>query len=157
MSASPTVKTLVSIGPGIPDGFHDWHKEINNVPAFVRPKHVNDNSDTLLMYFTSGTSGEPKMVAHDHLYALGHITTGVFWHNLREDSIHLTVADTGWGKAVWGNCMDSGLQEPLFSCSIHEKFTADKHIKTDGEVSYHIVLCTSDGLSFYDSRRLFYI
>ena len=58
--------------------------------------------DTMLMYFTSGTSGEPKMVAHDYLYPLGHIVTGVFWHNLTEDSIHLTVADTGWGKAAWG-------------------------------------------------------
>lgn len=129
MSASPTVKTLVSIGPGVPDGFHDWHKEINNVPAFVRPKHVNDNSDTLLMYFTSGTSGEPKMVAHDHLYALGHITTGVFWHNLREDSIHLTVADTGWGKAVWGKLYGQWFAGAVVFVFDHEKFTADKLLR----------------------------
>lgn len=129
MSASPTVKTLVSIGPGGPDGFHDWHKEINNVPAFVRPKHVNDNSDTLLMYFTSGTSGEPKMVAHDHLYALGHITTGVFWHNLREDSIHLTVADTGWGKAVWGKLYGQWFAGAVVFVFDHEKFTADKLLR----------------------------
>ena len=57
MSASPTVETLVSIGPEVPPGFHDWHKEIDNAPAFVRPAHVNDNDDMLLMYFTSGTSG----------------------------------------------------------------------------------------------------
>ena len=129
MSASPTVKTLVSIGPGVPDGFHDGHKEINNVPAFVRPKHVNDNSDTLLMYFTSGTSGEPKMVAHDHLYALGHITTGVFWHNLREDSIHLTVADTGWGKAVWGKLYGQWFAGAVVFVFDHEKFTADKLLR----------------------------
>ena len=56
----------------------------------------------MLAYFTSGTSGEPKLVAHDYLYALGHLTTGVFWHHLHPGSIHLTVADTGWGKAAWG-------------------------------------------------------
>lgn len=67
-----------------------------------RPAVVNDNSDISLMYFTSGTSGEPKMVAHDFTYPLGHIITASFWHNLNEDSLHLTLADTGWGKAVWG-------------------------------------------------------
>ena len=96
------VPILVSIGPKEDEGFHSWHKEWNDAPAFERPFTPNDNSDTMLMYFTSGTSGEPKMVAHDFLYALGHLSTGVFWHNLKEDSLHLTVADTGWGKAVWG-------------------------------------------------------
>ncbi|MDE5979184.1 MAG: AMP-binding protein, partial [Muribaculaceae bacterium] len=70
--------------------------------GFRRPAHVNDNSDVMLLYFTSGTSGEPKMVAHDFTYPLGHIVTARFWHNLRPGDIHLTLADTGWGKAVWG-------------------------------------------------------
>ena len=136
MSASPTVETLVSIGPEVPPGFHDWHKEIDNAPAFVRPAHVNDNDDMLLMYFTSGTSGEPKMVAHDHLYALGHITTGAFWHNLREDSIHLTVADTGWGKAVWGKLYGQWFAGAIVFVFDHEKFTADKLLKQMEK--YHI-------------------
>lgn len=99
---SPTLRTLISVDPDAPEGFHSWRDEWGAAPAFVRPEHVNANDDIMLMYFTSGTSGEPKMVAHDFLYALGHLTTGVFWHNLSEDSLHLTVADTGWGKAVWG-------------------------------------------------------
>lgn len=136
MSTSPTVETLVSIGPEVPPGFHDWHKEIDNAPAFVRPAHVNDNDDMLLMYFTSGTSGEPKMVAHDHLYALGHITTGAFWHNLREDSIHLTVADTGWGKAVWGKLYGQWFAGAVVFVFDHEKFTADKLLKQMEK--YHI-------------------
>ncbi len=136
MSASPTVETLVSIGPEVPSGFHDWHKEIDNAPAFVRPAHVNDNDDMLLMYFTSGTSGEPKMVAHDHLYALGHITTGAFWHNLREDSIHLTVADTGWGKAVWGKLYGQWFAGAVVFVFDHEKFTADKLLRQMEK--YHI-------------------
>lgn len=123
---SPTLKTLVSIGPEVPDGFHDWHKEWTAAPEFVRPEHVNDNGDTMLMYFTSGTSGEPKMVAHDFLYALGHITTGVFWHNLTEDSIHLTVADTGWGKAAWGKLYGQWFAGAAVFVFEHQKFTADK-------------------------------
>ena len=129
MSESPTVKTLISIGPKVPKNFHSWHEEIGNAPAFVRPSHVNDNNDIMLMYFTSGTSGEPKMVAHNYLYPLGHITTGVFWHNLHENSIHLTVADTGWGKAVWGKLYGQWFAGAAVFVFNHEKFTAEKILK----------------------------
>lgn len=125
---SPTLQTLVSIGPKQAEGFHDWHKEWNDAPAFVRPEK-NDNSDTMLMYFTSGTSGEPKMVAHDFLYAMGHLTTGVYWHNLSSDSIHLTVADTGWGKAVWGKFYGQWFAGAAVFVFDHEKFTADKILR----------------------------
>ena len=136
MSESQTVHTLISVGPEVPDGFHDWHKEWKNAPAFVRPNHVNTNDDTMLMYFTSGTSGEPKMVAHDFLYALGHLTTGVFWHNLSEDSIHLTVADTGWGKAVWGKFYGQWFAGAAVFVFDHEKFTAEKLLRKIEQ--YHI-------------------
>jgi len=123
---SPTLETVVSIGPDVPSWAHDWHKEWNGAPAFVRPEPKNENSDMMLMYFTSGTSGEPKMVAHDFLYAIGHLTTGVFWHNLSPDSIHLTVADTGWGKAVWGKFYGQWFAGAAVFVFDHVKFTADK-------------------------------
>ena len=129
MSESPTVKTLISIGPKVPENFHSWHEEIGSASAFVRPSHVNDNNDIMLMYFTSGTSGEPKMVAHNYLYPLGHITTGVFWHNLHENSIHLTVADTGWGKAVWGKLYGQWFAGAAVFVFNHDKFTAEKILK----------------------------
>ena len=129
MNESPTVKTLISIGPKVPENFHSWHEEIGNASAFVRPSHVNDNNDIMLMYFTSGTSGEPKMVAHNYLYPLGHITTGVFWHNLHENSIHLTVADTGWGKAVWGKLYGQWFAGAAVFVFNHDKFTAEKILK----------------------------
>ena len=135
MSESPTVKVLVAVnsdaqkGTAVPEGFHNWEEEWQQAPAFKRPAFVNDNDDTMLMYFTSGTSGEPKMVAHDYLYAMGHLTTGVFWHNLSEDSIHLTVADTGWGKAVWGKFYGQWFAGAIVFVFDHEKFNADTMLR----------------------------
>ena len=128
MSESPTVKVYITVtdhGKPIPKGFHDWQSEWQKAPKFVRPAFVNENDDTILMYFTSGTSGEPKMVAHDYLYAMGHLTTGVFWHNLHEGSLHLTVADTGWGKAVWGKFYGQWFAGATVFVFDHEKFSAD--------------------------------
>ena len=104
---------------------HDWQTEWKQAPKFVKPAFVNSNDDTMLMYFTSGTSGEPKMVAHDYLYAMGHLSTGVFWHNLHEGSLHLTVADTGWGKAVWGKFYGQWFAGATVFVFDHEKFNAD--------------------------------
>ena len=98
----PTLKYCISIGPDVPEGWLDFSKGCEEAAPFVRPEHPNSNDDISLMYFTSGTTGEPKMVAHDFTYPLGHIITGSYWHNLHESSLHLTLADTGWGKAVWG-------------------------------------------------------
>ena len=142
MPESPSVKLLVAVNSmseydkPIPEGFHDWHKEWINAPEFKRPDNVNSNEDTMLMYFTSGTSGEPKMVAHDYLYALGHLTTGVFWHNLKEHSLHLTVADTGWGKAVWGKLYGQWFAGAAVFVYDHEKFTAEKIMRQIEK--YHI-------------------
>lgn len=98
----PTVTSVISTGPIVPEGWLDFNEGIESAAPFVRPELPNTNDDISLMYFTSGTTGNPKMVAHDFTYPLGHIITGSFWHNVHEDSLHLTLADTGWGKAVWG-------------------------------------------------------
>ena len=99
---SPSIKNVISIGPEIPTGWEDFNSGCEAAPEFVKPEFVNSNDDISLMYFTSGTTGEPKMVAHDFTYPLGHIITAKYWHNLDENSLHFTLADTGWGKAVWG-------------------------------------------------------
>ena len=122
MPESPTVKTLVSIGPEVAEGFEDFHKGIENAAPFTRPKHANSNEDISLMYFTSGTTGNPKMVAHDFTYPLGHIVTGSYWHNLHPDSLHLTIADTGWGKAVWGKLYGQWIAGANVFVYDHEKF-----------------------------------
>lgn len=120
---SPSLETLVSVGPIVPKGFHDWHRELPLAEPLMRMEH-NSKDDTLLMYFTSGTSGEPKMVAHPHTYALGHLTTGVYWHKLHRGSIHLTVADTGWGKAVWGKMYGQWFAGATVFIYDHKKFAA---------------------------------
>lgn len=142
MAASPSVKVLVAVNSiaqkdnPVPQGFHDWRKEWAEAPAFIRPETVNSNDDTMLMYFTSGTSGEPKIVAHDYLYALGHLATGAYWHNLNEESVHLTVADTGWGKAVWGKLYGQWLAGAAVFVFDHEKFSADKIMSAMAK--YHV-------------------
>ena len=123
MPESPTTKLLISVGPEVPEGFLDFHEGIRHAAPFVRPQHVNTNDDIMLMYFTSGTTGEPKMVAHDFTYPLGHISTGCFWHNLHEGSLHLTIADTGWAKAAWGKLYGQWLAGANIFVYYHEKFT----------------------------------
>ncbi len=133
---SPTVEKVVSTGPYIPQGFEDFGKGIEQAVPFVRPEKVNTNEDISLMYFTSGTTGEPKMVAHDFTYPLGHISTGSYWHNLHEDSLHLTIADTGWGKAVWGKLYGQMIAGANVFVYDHEKFTPSEMLKKIQD--YHI-------------------
>lgn len=84
------------------EGWLDFWSGVNSAPEFVRPEWDIDNEDSMLMYFTSGTEGMPKMVVHDFKYPLCHIVTGRYWLNHTEDSIHLTMTDTGWAMAIWG-------------------------------------------------------
>jgi len=121
---SPTVEKLTSIGPIIPEGFDDFHQHLKRAKPFNRPLSVNTNSDTSLLYFTSGTSGHPKMVIHDFTYPLGHIATAAYWHNLHQDSLHLTIADTGWGKAVWGKLYGQWIAGANVFVYDHEKFAS---------------------------------
>ena len=102
MENSPIVKHRILVGENIPEGWVDFKKGTEEADKFVKPEMVNSNDDIMILYFTSGTTAQPKMVIHDFTYPLGHITTAKYWHNLNENSIHLTVADTGWAKAVWG-------------------------------------------------------
>ena len=125
----PSVKSVISVGPEIYEGFEDFTKGIENAPEFVRPENVNTNNDISIIYFTSGTSGNPKMVAHDFTYPLGHIVTGSYWHNLTEESLHLTVADTGWGKAVWGKLYGQMIAGASIFVYDHEKFTPADMLK----------------------------
>ena len=88
------------------DGWLNFDEELAKMSdEFERPTGADATHEyePFLIYFSSGTTGNPKMVAHDHTYAIGHLITAKYWHNVVEDGVHHTSADTGWGKAVWGN------------------------------------------------------
>ncbi|MBR3139321.1 MAG: AMP-binding protein [Methanobrevibacter sp.] len=88
------------------DGWINFNKAIAEESSVYERPSGEENplaDEVFLIYFTSGTSGLPKMVAHKHTYALGHIPTAKYWQNVVEDGVHHTASDTGWGKAVWGN------------------------------------------------------
>lgn len=124
LSKSPTITNLITWGDNIPEGWKNFRKGLEEAKPFVRPEHVNDNKDISILYFTSGTTGEPKMVIHDYTYPLGHIVTAKYWHNLNENSIHLTVSDTGWAKAVWGKLYGQWIVGATVVAYDHEKFTS---------------------------------
>lgn len=99
-----TLKLLVTVGKKT-DGFIPFHEEYENLPAeFPRPKGkaAITARDPMLIYFTSGTSGNPKMVVQDFTYPIGHIITAKYFQCVVEDGLHLTIAETGWAKATWG-------------------------------------------------------
>lgn len=104
MPKSPTVKYLVTVGPERKGwiSFHDEYSKLD--PEFPRPvgEAATHNNDPMLLYFTSGTSGYPKMVLQDFLYPIGHIMTAKYWHGVVDDGLHLSIAETGWAKATWG-------------------------------------------------------
>lgn len=121
----PSLKLLITTNA--PENSHwlDFHKGVDAASSeFIRPtgEEATKNSDIMLIYFTSGTTGMPKMVAHDYLYALAHITTAAFWHRVDPDGIHLTVSDTGWGKAAWGKLYGQWLAETCIMVYDFDKF-----------------------------------
>ncbi len=121
---SPTLKLKAALNLD-KKGWLNFNGEIDKAPAdFPRPAgdEATTNSDKFLLYFTSGTTGMPKMVLHNYTYPLGHILTAVFWQNLRENSLHLTVADTGWAKAAWGKIYGQWLAEAAIFVYDYDKF-----------------------------------
>ena len=92
------------------DGWVDFNAGVR-AASDVFERRETLAADPMLMYFSSGTSGNPKMVLHDSGYAIGHLITAKHWHNVRPDGIHFTIADTGWGKAVWGKFYGQWLME----------------------------------------------
>ena len=89
---------------------------------FTKPAKVNANDDIMLLYFTSGTTGMPKMVRHNFAYPLGHIVTAKYWHQAIPGGLHLTVADTGWAKAAWGKIYGQWLCETAVFVYDYDRF-----------------------------------
>ena len=85
------------------EGWHNFDTEYKLYRSvYPRTEETACGDDTMLMFFTSGTTGYPKIAAHSYKYALGHFITARYWHSIQPSDLHLTISDTGWGKALWG-------------------------------------------------------
>lgn len=128
---SPTLEYKI-LSRGTKEGWIPFFEEMEKFPStFARPSGDEEvkNEDPILMYFTSGTTGFPKMVQHNALYPLGHIFTARHWHNVQQDGLHLTVAETGWGKAVWGKLYGQWLCEAAVMVYDFDRFDAHDLLK----------------------------
>ena len=118
---SPTLKVKISVNGSV-DGYVDFDKELTKYSDKLE-RIETLATDPMLLYFTSGTTGLPKMVWHEFSYPLGHIVTAKYWHNVDPDGLHLTLSDTGWMKAMWGKLYGQWLMEAgVFVCDF-DKFT----------------------------------
>ncbi|MDD5603884.1 MAG: AMP-binding protein, partial [Eubacteriales bacterium] len=166
---SPSLKKVAVLGSCSFEGWYDLNLETEKAsPFFERPLPGSSlatiNSDIMLLYFTSGTTGMPKMVMHDFTYPLGHILTAKYWHNLDDRSLHLTVADTGWAKAVWGKLYGQWLSGAAIFVYDYNKFVPADMISVIAKYGvtsfcapptiYRFLI--KEDLSVYDLSRLKY-
>ena len=121
---SSTLKTKVLVG-GEREGWHDFEKEFNLFSAhFYRSDETPCGDDPMLMFFTSGTTGYPKIALHSYKYPLGHFITAKYWHGVLTDGLHFTISDTGWGKALWGKLYGQWLSEGAVFTYDFDRFDA---------------------------------
>lgn len=121
---TPSLEYVVGVN-GKADGWYSFDEELEKAsPDFAKPagNEMTKNEDVMLLYFTSGTTGMPKMVLHDFTYPLGHITTAKYWQCVQENGLHLTVSDTGWMKSMWGKIYGQWLCGNAIFTYDHEKF-----------------------------------
>ncbi len=121
----PTVRTKIIVN-GTREGWRSFDEEFPLFSAhFYRSEETPCGSDIALMFFTSGTTGYPKIAAHPCTYALGHYVTARYWHGVSKDGLHFTISDTGWGKALWGKLYGQWLCEGAVFVYDFERFHAD--------------------------------
>jgi acetyl-CoA synthetase len=123
-SKSPSLKVKMIIGENR-EGWLNYTEGMDkSTEKFTRPTgdQATSNTDKMLLYFTSGTTGMPKMVNHDFIYPLGHIITAKYWQNVTDNGLHFTVADTGWAKSAWGKIYGQWLSGSAVMTYDYDKF-----------------------------------
>ena len=116
----PSLEHRFIVG-GRRDGWEDFDTEVEKYPDSWE-RVPTKRTDRFLMYFTSGTSGNPKMAVHDYSYPLGHILLAKHWHQIDPDGLHWSVADTGWAKNAWGKIYGQWIMEGAVFVYEYEKF-----------------------------------
>ncbi len=130
----------VCAAPVARPGWPDFNTEVRAASADF-PRRETLAGDPMLMYFSSGTSGNPKMVLHDSGYALAHLITAKWWHNVEPDGLHFTIADTGWGKAVWGKFFGQWLMEACVLTYDFDRFDASDILSLIGRFGVTTLCC----------------
>ena len=121
----PTLQTKILVG-GKREGWHDFDAEFDMYSThYYRTVDTPCGDDTMVMFFTSGTTGYPKIANHSYKYALGHYVTAKYWHGVDPDGLHFTISDTGWGKALWGKLYGQWLSEGAVFTYDFDRFHAD--------------------------------
>ncbi|MBQ5607934.1 MAG: AMP-binding protein [Oscillospiraceae bacterium] len=122
----PNLAHKILVG-GKKEGWHDFNEEYAMFSShYARAEDAPCGSDPMLMFFTSGTSGYPKLAAHNYKYPLGHFITAKYWHQVHSDGLHLTISDTGWAKALWGKLYGQWLCEAATFVYDFSRFDAEK-------------------------------
>ena len=121
----PTLQLKLIVN-GTREGWREFNKEYPMFKSsFKRTAETSCGEEPALMFFSSGTTGNPKMVEHKHTYALGHFLTAKYWHCCEPDGLHLTISDTGWGKSLWGKLYGQWMCEGAVFVYDFERFHAD--------------------------------
>ena len=133
---SPMLEHKILVG-GSREGWHNFNEEYTMFRShFARTGDTPCGSDPMLMFFTSGTSGYPKLAAHNYKYPLGHFITAKYWHRVNPDGLHLTISDTGWAKSLWGKLYGQWLCEAAIFVYDFDRFDAEKILPLFAK--YHI-------------------
>ncbi len=121
---SPTLIHKIMVD-GTREGWRSFDEECMLYSTHCeRTKDTPGGDDTMLMFFTSGTTGYPKIAVHNYKYALGHFHTAKYWHNVDPDGLHFTISDTGWAKAMWGKLYGQWLCEAATFVYDFDRFNA---------------------------------
>ena len=121
---APSLTHKLLVG-GDKEGWHNFDEEYGLYSAhFYRAEDTPCGDDPMLMFFTSGTTGYPKVAVHNYKYPLGHYITAKYWHGVEENGLHFTISDTGWGKALWGKLYGQWLCEGAVFTYDFDRFSA---------------------------------
>ena len=132
----PNLAHKILVG-GSREGWRNFDEEYTIYSShYERTEDAPCGCDPMLMFFTSGTSGYPKLTAHNYKYPLGHFITAKYWHRVNPDGLHLTISDTGWAKALWGKLYGQWLCEAGIFVYDFERFDAEKILPLFAK--YHI-------------------
>ena len=171
-SARPECETLGAVavvGDRVPEGMLDLRAEIAaSSPELERIP--NALTDPMLMYFSSGTTGMPKMILHDYTYPVGHIITAKYWQHCEDGKLHLTMSDSGWAKFAWGKIYGQWICGAVIVAYDNEKFNAHNTLELIQEINAQpldtekmsrlpgmVVYVVKDGDSLWNIGKKYYV